>query len=153
MSLAQRKAHRVTHPQKNPGKIREKGLPLDKVVVFLKYQEGTAAGELPCLDTRANKKPLCFLQNIDPFSDELHSYSHNNLNHRDTRFAARSHFTENFSPQSGQSSSNGPRQEALCGVFLFLSLPWGRKRLEILLAWWWKIFLEAELAKPFFFFP
>lgn len=99
MSFTQRKGvHQVTHPQKKPGKSGEKGLTLHEVVVFLKYEEGTAAGELPCLDTRTNKRPLCFLQNTDAFSNELHSHSHNNPNHRDKRFAATSHFTENFSP-------------------------------------------------------
>lgn len=78
-------------------------------MAFLKHQEGIAAGELPCSDTVTNERPLCFLQNIDAFSEKLHCHSHNSLNNRDTKFAARSHFTEKFSPQSGQSSCSGPR--------------------------------------------
>lgn len=93
MSFTQRKGfHQVTHPQEKPGKGGEKGLSLDEVVAFLKYQEGTAAGELPWLDTRTNKRPLCFLQNIDAFSEKLCCHSHNSLNNGDTSCCKKSFY-------------------------------------------------------------
>lgn len=73
-------------------KIGEKGLSLGEVEMLLKYQEQTAAGELPCLDTRTNKRPPCFLQNTDAFSEQLCCHSHSSLSNWDTWFAPISNF-------------------------------------------------------------
>lgn len=130
-------------------KIGEKGLSLCEVEMFVKYQEQTAASELPCLDTRTNKRPLCFLQNTDAFSEKLCCHSQSSISNWDTWFAARSNFTEKNSPQSGYSSCSGPREELLSDVLLSLNSTWGRKWLEIISAWRWNILLEAGLQNIF----